>query len=112
MKSYMKYYEGDVEVIPTLYFDGNTALQLVAIDTGEPVAKATVNIPEEAKTDKIVFIKDYAENEGVLETLVKGNILRDMNMTVQAGYTVVYGCRITSDRILKGLDALKERTST
>ena len=76
MKSYMKYFKGDVKVVPMLYHDGNSGLQLIDAESHEPIAKATVNIGLKAGIYQAVVIKDYSENEGVLETLIKGGIFK------------------------------------
>tara|TARA_B100000131_G_scaffold280294_1_gene286060 strand:- start:743 stop:1114 length:372 start_codon:yes stop_codon:yes gene_type:complete len=77
-----KYGNFDCIVNYTHYADGNKAITLTS-DTGSPIAKATVNMPEMEEQrlefleekgeldnqDEFVFIKNYAENEGMLDSL-------------------------------------------
>ena len=66
MKSYMKYYKGDVDIEVGQYTsNGNTSLRLVST-SGEPLAHATTNLGD-SLLPNYAYIKDYAENEGVLE---------------------------------------------
>lgn len=109
MKSYMKHYKGDVEVIPTLYFDGTTALQLVATNTGEPIAKATSNLPDQDLPNDHVFIKDYSENEGVLDTLTKGGIIELTEILIVTNHVTFPLCKIINEQVLADLEAVKRR---
>ena len=73
------------ECIVSAYRDGGAfALQLVgAEDTpyeGEPIATATVNLPHmglgAGKGGRVLtFIKDWSENQGILDQLVEQNLV-------------------------------------
>lgn len=57
------------------YRNDRIALELFDEKNGEPVLVATVNIPNEfIETDEII-IKNYSENEGILETLIRASII-------------------------------------
>ncbi len=58
------------------YQKGGTSIRLVGAEDGIPVATASVWIggPERVDKDEIA-IKDYSENEGMLEALIKGGII-------------------------------------
>lgn len=87
-------------VIPGFYKDGNIALSLVDVDDGSPVATATVNLPDEKKLlDKYrynakvypelkvpLFIKDWSENQGMLDALMSANIISKPFEYVVTGY--------------------------
>tara|TARA_R100000008_G_C3577475_1_gene166195 strand:+ start:593 stop:979 length:387 start_codon:yes stop_codon:yes gene_type:complete len=67
----MKYDQGAIIAYGSVYSDGKPAILIKGAEDGAPVAKATVNI-EDIATDlmnRIVVIKDYSENVGVLDTL-------------------------------------------
>ena len=64
----VKFYEYDC--------NGRTAIKLVDSSDGTPVLTASVNLPDSDIPDGYVAIKDYSENEGVLEGLIKAGILR------------------------------------
>lgn len=51
------------------------AIMLDDADTNEPVAVATINIPDEDINKDEVIIKDYSENEGILSTLISAKII-------------------------------------
>lgn len=63
-----------------------TAIKLIDAETGEPIATATINLPECQLGDDEVIIKDYSENEGMLDALVKANIVEATGMMVQSGH--------------------------
>lgn len=71
------------------YAAGNTAIQLVERETGEPWAKATVNVPDlaDALGKGEVFIKDYSENEGMMDALVAAGVVEDTGRSEPIGYT-------------------------
>ena len=83
-----KYGNYDCIINYTHYADGNKAITLVS-ETGAPIAKATVNMPEVEEQrlnvleamgeldnkDEFVYIKDYAENEGMLNALKDAGLI-------------------------------------
>jgi hypothetical protein len=79
------------------YGNGRTAIQLMnadPIDDGEyisppgteQIATATVNIPEVDLKDNEVIIKDYSENEGMLKSLILGNVVHMPHKYVKTGH--------------------------
>ena len=64
------------------------AIELVC-DDGSPYATATVNIADQALEQDHVFIKDYSENEGMLDALVAAKVVRDTGIRARAGFTQV-----------------------
>lgn len=74
------------------YGNGRAALQL--IDDGELVLTATVNLPDEDLEDNEVFIKDYSENDGILEVLVNAGIIEDTGKRVRSGFVTIPVCRV------------------
>ena len=57
-----------------------------ALDEGEPILTATVNVPECFLLEDEVLIKDYSENAGVLAKLVEAGVVVDMHRTFSTGY--------------------------
>jgi hypothetical protein len=51
------------------------SLTLEDPDTGEDIAVATVNLPEEFLNPGETIIKTYSENEGILEVLISAHII-------------------------------------
>jgi hypothetical protein len=69
--------------------NGRTALELIDAEDGFPVMVATVNIPDEHLEPDEIIIKDYAENQGVLEFLHENNIVGPVIRTVHTGFASV-----------------------
>ena len=65
---------------------GRTALELIDVEDGTPVMMATVNIEDAHLEPDELIIKDYSENEGVLEFLQKNNIVGPVIRTVRTGF--------------------------
>lgn len=57
------------------YRNDRIALELIDEKNGEPVLVATVNILKETINTDEVIIKNYSENEGILEVLIRRGIL-------------------------------------
>lgn len=75
---------------------GAAALYLTEKETGEPIATATVNVPEanihllsgeDGGREEFVLIKDYSENSGMLAALEEARIVEDTGKTVPVGFT-------------------------
>lgn len=68
---------------------GNDRTALVLMNGGQVYAKATVNLPDEQIDDDKVFIKDYSENEGMMNALVKAKIVKPTGRMVELEYVTV-----------------------
>ncbi len=68
--------------------DGSIALQLWC--QNGPLAKATVNLSHFGLTppEGCAYIKNYAENEGILQSLVKGKVVEPIE-EIQPGIYLV-----------------------
>lgn len=68
------------EVDLGFYSNKRIAISLIGAEGteyyGEPIATATVNIPEENQLDGFTFIKEWSENDGMTEALIKAEILK------------------------------------
>lgn len=90
-----KYYEGPVTVELAHYANDRLAIKLTAADAfPEPVATATVNIPEEPLALNEVLIKDWSENEGMLAWLIREQLVNPPTRMVPAGYCEAACCTI------------------
>jgi hypothetical protein len=82
------------EIIPVTvslkkYNNGRTAIELLEndLETGPvPYAVATVNMPDVLLADNEVLIKDYSENEGVLDFLIRYNIVTPTPNGIHSGF--------------------------
>ena len=68
------------------YENGRTAIQLNDATDGHPYAVASVNMPDVLLDDNEVLIKDYSENLGILDFLIKNNIVTPTPNGVQSGF--------------------------
>jgi hypothetical protein len=66
-------------IIKHKYGNGRVALEMIGSAgskyEGEPIVVASVNIPHEKLAADEVVIKNYSENEGILDVLVKAKII-------------------------------------
>lgn len=73
------------------------AIQMMRVLNGkdsEPYTVVTVNLPNEAVAPDEVAIKDYAENDGILEWLVIEGIVSEPIWYGQSGYTQIPICKL------------------
>lgn len=83
---------------------GRLAIQLISDEEnsdkgvmyGEPIAVATVNIPEIPLKENEIIIKNYSENEGMLETLKQSGFISDTKREITSGHVTVYVVEKTS----------------
>jgi hypothetical protein len=71
---------------------GRTAIVLYR--TVEDYVTASVNLPEEPLDEGETFIRNTEENEGILEVLIAGGIVRYTARTRQTGYIRVFICKV------------------
>ena len=75
------------------YGNGRPAIELIC-DDGGPYATATVNMVDAMPAKDCVFIKDYSENEGMLDSLVKAGVVEPTGVMVRAGFVRVPEARL------------------
>jgi len=74
---------------------GRTAMYLVDNLDGCPMGRVTMNIPDiELEADEVI-VKNYAENEGMLEAILKVNLVQKPHRYVSNGYVDVPVCRLS-----------------
>lgn len=71
------------------------ALILLDKETGEDMTVATVNMPGIFLRSEEVMIKDWSENEGVLEALQKAGVVEPTGLTYPSGFVEVPKCLVT-----------------
>lgn len=76
------------------YQNDRTAIELVDKKNGEPVLMATVNLPDEHIAKDEVIIKNYSENEGILDILVKAKIISEPLRYLETGHVKVPVCKL------------------
>lgn len=85
----IKFKEWDCQLEFGYYQNGRPAIELIDTEDGQPIATATVNIPDYPLLDNEMFIKDYSENEGMLEALVKAEIVVDTGKRITQGFVTI-----------------------
>jgi len=101
------YIDDDAVIAKGRYADGSTALLLSDAETGEQLAKATVcmvEYGEKPRDENHVFIKDYAENQGMVAALQDAGVIGKVLRSLDAGYAKlgVHECKLLD------LDAVEE----
>jgi hypothetical protein len=95
MNEIIKHKEWDCELSFGQYGNGNIAITLLDIEDGQPVSVATVN-PNIKMSAPWVCIKPWAENEGIVETLVKNGVVNEpIEDRIQMGYATAYIMELT-----------------
>lgn len=89
-----KYLNADCQITRGQYGNGREALMLVDALTGERQATATVNIPEVDCPIGHVFIKNYSENEGMLEALVAAGVVSEPVAWIESQYATFPLCKV------------------
>lgn len=74
------------------YANNRTSINLIDVNDNQPYAVATTNLPDVLLLDNEVLVKDYSENEGVLEFLTTNNIVVPTDKWVTTGFVDVQVC--------------------
>jgi len=79
------------ESVPHRYANnGRLALRLIEWQSGEPIATATVNVPDVDIEDDEIIVKDYNENEGMLDALKRVMVIEDVTVPCSVGYAIAH----------------------
>ncbi len=79
------------------YHNGRNAIELVCVggeDDGVTYTVATMNVPHAPLKDGQVLIKDYGENQGVLQALVDNGVVTDSEWTMEYGFVEFNVCNL------------------
>ena len=85
----------------SVYGNGRTALVLIDYHDKEPVAVATVNLPHVPLAKDEVIIKDYSENEGMLQALVDAGIVKPTGRMVVSGFVAMEVCKLLKKELIQ-----------
>lgn len=88
-KSKVKFRDRDCIIRAWKYVNGNLAIELVEAETNEHLTTCTVNVGKIRDALKAVAVKDYAENEGMLDFLKRIGLVGKTLYTQQSGFVVV-----------------------
>jgi hypothetical protein len=88
----IKYDDYNCNVVITEYRNNKRkAIQLIDVDTGEPIATPTINIPDEPMFSDEVVIKTY-DYPRVLDALITAKVVFPPHRKVETGYVTVPVC--------------------
>jgi len=68
------------------------SILLYDIEDGSPIATASV-FHNDLKEDE-VGIKDWSENEGMYDTLLKANVIHPYHRKIKSGYVEILVCKL------------------
>jgi hypothetical protein len=75
------------------YANGQTRIQLYDKTDGMPYATATVAVDYELGETEVA-IKNYSENEGILESLIEAGVIGHPRTFIQSGYVKIPVCKL------------------
>ena len=98
-----KYIDEDCEVTFGRYASGEIAIQLLCPITGEPWAKVTAScVPyglPEVDYNKEIYLKDYAENQGMRAAMHDAGLIEAVVSHVAFGRVTMCKCTLTQEAI-------------
>jgi len=90
-----------VNLILASYTDGNPALIMNEVETEDPFATLSVNIPDVPLEEGYFIIKNYSENEDIYNQLVSRGILVPTTQVIPSGYCSLPVCKLNLDALPK-----------
>ena len=90
----VRFQQWDCVVEKGKYGNGRPALILNDAHTGEEVARATVKLPNVEAGRNEVFIRNYSENEGMLNALQAAGVVRETGDYVACDFALIPRCEL------------------
>jgi len=72
----------------------NNQPALVIYHEDDVLLKASVNMPELSLPPGYIFIKNWSENEGILEALIENQVIEPPKCYIPSGFVNVYVCKL------------------
>lgn len=88
-----KYGEYDVDLVWGTYPSGRKSMKLIDKKEGYPIMIATVDLPVHLEPDEIL-IKNWSENEGILEELQRLSIIGEVIEEVPTGFVKAHKVKL------------------
>lgn len=79
------------------YQHGGIHIGLIDVEDGVPFCVATSYVPGTELADDEVIIKNYSENEGILDALIEAGIVEKTGRVVHSGFVTMPICRLLVD---------------
>lgn len=93
----VKFHDWDCVIVRGKYSNGRPSIQLFDSTTNEPIATATVNLPEVPLKEDQVIIKDYSENQGMYDCLRDAGIISPYFGKAQVGWEICPICYLIEE---------------
>ena len=101
-KKVVKFLGEELTPVMNRYVNGQNAIQLVDSD-GMPFMTASVAFDVNIADDE-VLIKNYSENEGILEALIDANIIEKPYAAIETGFVKLHIAALVNDDIMPDPD--------
>lgn len=89
----IRFRNNECKIIYSRYVNNQRiAISLVDLITHEHYLVATVNLTNEDLEYNEVAIKNWSENEGILEALIKAHIISPPHRQIPVGFTIAHIC--------------------
>ena len=85
-------------------YANNNSIALLLEDEGEHFATATVSLDDRRVLEGQTYIKDYSENEGMLDALKEAGIVKDVINYVNSGFVTIPLVQLDLDVLREFLD--------
>lgn len=76
------------------YKFNNDRHALIIEDEQGTIAQCNVNIPEIPLAEDEILVKNYSENEGMLDLLIREKVVEDTGRRIQSGFITLPVCKI------------------
>ena len=93
-----KYCDGDAILHLGQYTNGRLAIRCIS-NGGIPILTATVNLPERELPADHIFLKSYAENEGLIECFIREKLVRRTYLEFAYNYVMIQEVKM-ADKLL------------
>jgi hypothetical protein len=94
MKINTKYLKAQECTIQISQYNNHNPALLINSPTGERLMTASVNLPQIILRPDQICIKDYSENTGILNELIRLNIVSQPEFYVTSGFVDVPVCQL------------------
>ena len=91
----IKFMQWNCNVVLNKYHADSPAIQLTEVGTNEDIATASVWISGLEKGE--IAIKDYSENEGMMDALIEAGIVTEPVMFIDSGWVKIPVCRLLKE---------------
>lgn len=75
------------------YINGQTSIKLIDVEDGMPFATATISVNDQLLEDEVA-IKNYSENEGILQSLIDADVIEKPHEFIQSGFVTIPVCKL------------------